>query len=173
MRHQIGSSAWLGGFEENIKNNLCVVQVSPSPWCKVSDSHCQISLSVGLSMPDRDFTSACGIVRHKGKTGKTVGVWLLVFGCRFLVNNACLMEDSQESRLINPKPITHNLQPAPTVFPVFSFDVLVSVCAQRTESRSVTETYGDAGCIQIRKMRSSFQRKDIKRGFYCFLLSEG
>ena len=109
----------------------------------------------------------------KEKTGKTVGVWLLVWGCRFLVNNACLMEDSQESRLINPKPITHNLQPAPTVFPVFSFDVFVSVCAQRTESRSVTETYRDAGCIQIRKMRSSFQRKDIKRGFYCFLLSDG
>ena len=104
----------------------------------------------------------------KEKTGKTIGVWLLVLGCRFWVNNACLMEDSQESRLINPKPITHNLQPAPTVFPVFSFDVFVSVCAQRTGSRSGTETYRNAGHIQIRKMRSSFQKKDIKRVFIVF-----
>ena len=36
---------------------------------------------------------------RKKKTGKAVGVWLLVLGCRFLVNNACLMEDSQESGL--------------------------------------------------------------------------
>ena len=81
----------------------------------------------------------------KEKTGKTVGVWLLVLGCRFLVNNACLMEDSQESRLINPKPITLNLQPAPSVFPVFPFDVFVAVRAYGQEvgvKRRLTRTLG-------------------------------
>ena len=55
------------------------------------------------------------------------------------------MEDSQESRLINPKPITLNLQPAPSVFPVFPFDVFVAVRAYGLEvgvKRRLTRTLG-------------------------------